>query len=113
MFAFAAQSPAVSPQIAALAKEWFHRFQDGKIDRAQLDEQSNRQLTDDMVRQESETLKAFGEPTDFRFVGTEQIANLTGYVFGIRFKRGVVVEHIAFRPNGKIAGIDFQTFVPR
>lgn len=111
--ASAAQPPPVPPQIAAVAQEWFHRFQDGKVDRTQFDEQSSRELTDDMIRQESVTLKAFGDPVEFRFLGTEEVQHVTGYVFGIRFKNGIIVEHIAFHPNGKIAGIDFQTFVPR
>jgi hypothetical protein len=102
----------VDPKIGAAAKEWFHRFQTGNIDRSQLDAEVNRELTDASIKKEEATLKPFGEPTGFEFIGSQQIKGADGYVFLITFRAGRIAEAIAFDKQGKIAGIDFQTFVP-
>lgn len=107
--------PSTSPIVAAVmlkAKEWFHRFESGDIDRTQLDALVETQLTDTVVRKEGATLRAFGEPTSFTFVRSYTISGDAGYDFLLQFKRGRIVEMIAFDPDGKIAGIDFMTFVP-
>lgn len=106
--AFAAR---VDPKIVSKAKEWFYRFQNAEIDRAQLDDAINAELTDEMVRKEASTLKAFGKPSSFKFIRTYAISGTMGYDFLLQFDNGRIVEMIAFDPDGKIAGIDFQTFV--
>lgn len=116
-------SPAPTPSPAAavdvtrtilpLAKEWFFRFQAGNVDRSKLDATTNGELTDAMIRHEAATLEAYGRPTAFVFLGTQQVQGLTGYVFGITFHAARVIEHIAFDADGKLAGIDFQPFVLR
>jgi hypothetical protein len=100
------------PRILALAKEWFRRYQSGHIDRTQLDVRVNRELTDEMVRKFSEKLKPFGKPLKFVYLDSNKFQYAIGYNFVIEFKNGRVIERIAFDPDGKIAGIDFQTFVP-
>lgn len=60
-----------------------------------------------MIQQEAATLRSFGQPEQFTYLGTEQVQGLTGYVVGITFGAGRVIEHIAFDDDGKIAGIDF------
>lgn len=99
-------------KILSMAREWFFRFQTGHIDRSQLDSKTNAQLTDAMIDHEAAILRRLGQPTQFIYLGTEQAGVLTGYVFAIRFDAGRVIEHIAFDSEGKIAGIDFQTFIP-
>ena len=105
-------APDVSRTILPIAKEWFFRFQTGNVDRSRLDAATNGELTDAMIHSEAATLAAYGRPTAFVFLGTEPVQGLTGYVFGITFRTARVIEHIAFDPDGKIAGIDFQAFVP-
>lgn len=104
-------SNVVDPRIVAKAKEWFHRFKIGDIDRAQLDAQVNGQLTDDMIRQESTKLKSLGEPTNFSFLRTYMVGGAEGYDFLLQFKMARVIEMIAFDGDGKIAGIDFRVYV--
>lgn len=41
----ATPSPAVDAKIVAAAKEWFHRFETGDIDRSQLNAEVNQQVT--------------------------------------------------------------------
>lgn len=103
---------SVNAAIEARALEWFYRFQSGNIDRSQLDARSNRELTASMIAQESATLKPFGKPTHFVFVTSARVQGAIGYTFGLSFPRGRIIEEIAFDPDGKIAGVDFMTFVP-
>jgi hypothetical protein len=51
---------SVDPRVEALAKRWFFRFQTGDIDRSQLDQRVDKQLTSTMIKQEEKTLQAYG-----------------------------------------------------
>jgi hypothetical protein len=102
---------SIDPKIVAKAKEWFHRFQTGQIDRSQLNAQVNEQLTSAMIQQEAATLSRFGNPSSFQFLRTYEISGAVAYDFLLQFSAGRIVEMIAFGSDGKIAGIDFQTFV--
>lgn len=104
-------SHIVDPRIVATAKEWFHRFQTGQIDRSQLDTTVNGELTSAMIEQEGAKLRQFGTPSSFRFIRTYAISGAVGYDFLLQFSAGRIVEMIAFDPGGKIAGIDFMTSV--
>jgi hypothetical protein len=101
----------VDPTIIVKAKEWFHRFQTGQIDRSQLNAQMNAQLSDAMIAQEAATLRRFGDPSSFEFIRKYAVGGAMGYDFLLRFSAGRIVEMIAVGADGKIAGIDFQTFV--
>ena len=105
-------SPSVSPRVLALAKEWFYRFQSANIDRRQLVDSINQHLSSQMIRDEASKLKALGHPISFAFVGSERVLYATGYDFLVTFPSAKIVESIALDSNGKIAGIDFRTFVP-
>lgn len=94
----------------ARAKEWFFRFQRGKIDRSQLDARVNRDLTAGFIRRESGLLRPFGNPIKFVYLGSHKVDYAVGYNFGIVFDRGEIVESIAFDADGKIAGVDFRIF---
>ena len=109
--ATASYSP-VDPRVVAKAREWFHRFQIGAIDRSQLNLQVNEELTPKLIRQEATTLKPLGRPLAFVFVRSEPIGGAIGYDFAIAFKAARVAESIAFDNSGKIAGIDFRVFLP-
>jgi len=110
-FASAASPPTVDAKIMAAAKEWFHRYQTGDIDRSQFNAEVNRQVTADGVRTEQATLKPFGEPLSFRYLGSGPIGGAMGYYFLLQFHAGRIIEAIAYDPNGKIAGLDFETFL--
>lgn len=94
----------------SLAKEWLSRFQTGNIDRLQLEPSVSHELTDAVVRREQKILKPFGRATAIKFLGSDHVDHATGYTFGITFASGKVVESIALDREGKIAGINFQTF---
>lgn len=106
-------SPAlvVDPDVVAKAKEWYHRFRTGNIDRRELSGSVNAQLTDPMIRKEAAKLMTLGTPTSFTLLRMYSIAGATGYDFLLKFRTARVVEMIAFYPDGKIAGIDFQTYI--
>jgi len=104
-------SQRVDSKIVAKAKEWFHRFQTGQIDRSQLDATANAELTSTIIEQEAARLKQFGEPSSFQFIRTYTISGAIGYDFLLQFSAARIVEMIAFDADGKIAGIDFMTFV--
>jgi hypothetical protein len=103
----------VSPNVLALAKEWFHRFQTGNIDRAQLDAASNLGLTAEDIRHQEAVLSALGKPVAFKFMGSGIIQGDKAYRFLITFAGpDRIVESIALDSWGKIAGIDFATYAP-
>ncbi len=105
------------PRVIAIAKEWFHRFQDDRIDRDQLDSSFNTQLTESAIEDEAATLQEYGSPTSFQFVKKERVQNAQGYDFLLTFRSGTsikakIIEAIAFDKDGKISGIDFAVFLP-
>ena len=100
--------PIADSHITAKAKEWFHRFQTGEIDRSQLDAQVNAQLTDDMIHHEAEMLTPLGDPLSFMFVRTYPIDGALEYDFMLQFKATKVIELITFDADGKIAGLGFE-----
>jgi hypothetical protein len=93
------------------AKEWFHRFQSGTIDRSQLNQQINAELTDILIQKYKKELSNFGHPNSFIYVRKRPIGAVMTYEFLLTFANGRIIEYIAFDANGKIAGIDFRTFV--
>jgi hypothetical protein len=94
-----------------LAKQWFYAFAHGKVDRARLDANMNRQLTDEMIRAEGTKLRAFGKPLSWRYLGSQPVSYATGLNFLITFADARIVEAIAVDADGKIGGIDFRTYV--
>ena len=91
------ESSSVDPQILALAKEWFRRFQIGDIDRTQLSDTVNKQLTLKMIRREAEQLKPLGNPLSVTFIRSYPISGMLGYDFQLQFKSVRVIEMIAVR----------------
>lgn len=111
--AFAVEVPQqATPSITAKAREWFFRFRTGTIDRSQLSSAVNAQLSKDMIQHEQGVLQAFGPPKSFVPIPSSKVQGLISYNFIIVFEKARVVESIAFERSGKIAGIDFQPFVP-
>jgi hypothetical protein len=105
--------PSVDPIIMAAAKEWFWRFQMGNIDRSQLDDEINQDLTPTMISEESATLKAFGKPSSFVFLRTDRAGGAFGYEFLLTHGSARIRESIAFDGEGTIVGIDFQILQPK
>jgi len=105
--------PNVGEKVLALAKEWFHRFQTGNIDRSQLDAASNIELTAEVIRQQEAALGALGKPTAFTYLGSDLVQGDKAYHFLVTFAGpDRIVESIALDDLGKIAGIDFATYTP-
>ena len=94
------------------ARDWFNQFQTGKVDRARLNKQVNIHLSRDMIERESRTLKAFGRPQRFVFLGTNKVRGAAGYNFLVIFEAARIIESIAFDSDGKVAGVDFQPYLP-
>lgn len=106
-----AENSSVDPQVLSLAKEWFRRFQIGDIDRTQLSDTVNKQLTLAIIRREAAQLKPLGDPLSITFLRSYPISGMLGYDFQLQFKSVRIIEMIAFDGSGKIAGIDFLTLV--
>lgn len=101
-----------SPAVVARAKEWFHRFVTGNIDRSQLSARLNAEFTDAKVRSESEKLKKLGEPKSFTFLRSYSLETTLAYHFLLQFDSERVVEVLAFGIDGKIEGIGFYEIPP-
>ena len=104
---------AAPRRVFALAKSYFYQFRSGRVDRALFDSAVNLELTNEMVAGQAEMLRPFGKPEKFVYLGSEKVQYATGYNFQIRFRKGRVLEQIAFDYDGKIAGIKFETFGSR
>jgi hypothetical protein len=105
--------PRVSVSILAKAKEWFYRFQSGKIDSSQLAPIMRNQLTPASVLQEEKVLKACGKPITFEYVNSSLLGESTVYVFDLTFRSNMIIEELAIYPDHSISGIDFQLFKKR
>lgn len=104
-------SAAPDPAVLAVAKEWFRRFQIGDVDRNQLSDAVNKQLTLAIIRREAAQLKPLGNPLSVTFIRSYPVGGMLGYDFQLQFKSVRVIEMIAFDAAGKIGGIDFLTLV--
>ncbi len=104
----AAESPmSVDPAVAARAKDWMRRVQNGRIDRSQLDDQMNRLLTDDLLKSVATQFGPLGEPTAFELVTRKTMPPNDIYVFKATFRSTTWLWIFATGPEGKIAGLRF------
>jgi len=106
----AAAQPLVTRRVLPLAKEWFRRIQAANIDRSQLNDTVNLQLTPELVLHEQAALVPYGKPVSFRFVGSGPVPGATGYNFIVICANGALLESIALDGEGKIAGLNFQRY---
>jgi hypothetical protein len=86
----AAAQPLASQKLLALAKEWFHRLQTANIDRSQLNDTVNLQLTPELVRHEQAALMQYGKPIAFKFDRSGPIPGATGYNFIVTCANGAL-----------------------
>jgi hypothetical protein len=111
--ATSAPPKSASASILAKAKEWFYRFQTGKIDSAQLAPVMRNELTPASVLQEEKVLKAFGKPMSFEYVDSYPLGKSTVYVFDLTFHSNLIIEELALYPDHTVSGIDFHLFKKR
>jgi hypothetical protein len=101
-----AQSPYADP--ATRAREWLHRMQTGDIDRSQLTDEMNTDLTPGVIKQISDQFGPLGDPQSFTLLGEESVAgDETAYVYRVVFKTKTVNEVFVLDKAGKVAGIQF------
>jgi ABC-type transporter MlaC component len=103
----AAPAATVDPKIEAMAKDWLHRAQTNTLDRSQLTDQMNAQMTPDLAQKAAAQLGALGDYSSFTYVDTEASNGLTVYHFVVAFKAISLNEFLALTPDGKIAGLQF------
>jgi hypothetical protein len=99
-----ASASGEDPAITARAKDWWHRLQSGTVDLSQVDPPFARLLTPDFLASIKASLAGQGAPTDWRYLGSENVAGAVIYKY--RFRLGGV-EHVwsvGLSPDGKIAG---------
>lgn len=101
-------APQVDAKVEAAAKDWFHRFQNGDIDRTQLSDNVKDQITPAIVQKLGALLQPLGEPTGFVFTGSQRVDGATVYTYVLTFSLLKVTETIAFDGSGKVAGIFFK-----
>ena len=100
----------ITHRVLLLAREWFRRLQTASIDRSQLNDTVNLQLTPELVRHEQAALIPYGKPVSFKFVSSGPVPGATGYNFLVTCANGALLESIALDGEGKIAGLDFQRY---
>lgn len=103
----APQAPE-DPTVTARAKDIMHRVQTGTVDRSQLSDDYNKQVTDKTLSDASSELAALGEPRNFQYFGKLTQGDVTAYVYRVQMERGVVDELIAFDPSNKIVRLLFR-----
>jgi len=97
----------VDPAVLVRAKDWLHRIQAAKVDRAQLDTQMNALFTDSVITQIATQLGPLGEPSGFTFIAKRRVGTNTGYRFLVTFKAVKLYEILAIDDTGKISGLQF------
>lgn len=107
---FAAAPAALSADSAQKsAEEWFDRMRTGQIDRTQLSDDFNAQLTDSTVETTSRFLQAHGyvaPPTAAKLVGTRTSGDETLYTVKLSFANGNATNlQISVGPDGKFSDI--------
>ncbi len=102
----AAATPSARARAYARALDWFHRLQSGQIDRKQLTEAFDEQLTGATVRQVKAQLDALGDPTSIAQEPEDDRFGVDAYIYDITFKNGsTYAYYFVVDASGKIAGI--------
>jgi hypothetical protein len=83
-------------------------MQTGDIDRSQLTDEMNTDLTPGVIKQISDQFGPLGDPQSFTPLGEESVAgDETAYVYRVVFKTKTVNEVFVLDKTGKVAGIQF------
>ncbi|HYL27509.1 MAG TPA: hypothetical protein VEW74_06710 [Candidatus Nitrosotalea sp.] len=99
-------APAVTdPAVMARAKDWLHQIQTGKVDRSQLTDKMNAELTDATLTSVSAQIGQLGDPTSFTLTKKLAQGSLTIYVYTATFASVTLSEIFVLDQNDKIAGL--------
>ena len=104
-------APGEDPAITKLAQEWWTEFSSGKIDRSQLTERADKNLTDARLARVRVLWGALGTPESWIFKGKRESRGVTEYSYRVTFPDGRVRNvTMALTADGKLAG---YTAIPR
>jgi hypothetical protein len=92
---------------SAFALQWYHRMQEGKLDRTQLTDAYSAQLTDRAIEQMSHRLNHYGAPPrSAEILQRREVGDQTFHVVKYHFPRGDAASLLfGFDAQGKITGI--------
>jgi D-alanyl-D-alanine carboxypeptidase len=96
------------PAITARAKDWWHRLQSGTVDLTDVAPAFAAHLTPAFLAQIQVGLSTAGEPTDWIFLGSQELADATVYRYSIRLDGTPHVWSVGLTADGKIAGSRLQ-----
>jgi CubicO group peptidase (beta-lactamase class C family) len=96
--------PGEDPAVTARAKDWLHRLQTGTVDLSQVDDVFAQKLTPDFLAQIQAGLANAGAPTDWRYLGTQNVPGAVISTYRIRLGDEQRIWSIGLTPDGKIAG---------
>lgn len=108
----ARSAPPDDAHIAARAREWLERAQNGNIDRSQFSAEMNTAMGDPTVATAKATLAPLGTPLAFTLRAHYEIDGNSVYVYRATFKDASWNEQIAFGSDGKITGLYFRPAPP-
>lgn len=92
----ASPAPAASANADMLgrAKAWFASLQTGKVDRTQMTDEMNKDLSDDQLKTLAAKIGPLGDPTAFEQVQVGSQAGSSVYTYRLAFSNG---DHLNFQ----------------
>lgn len=101
----AAAAPA-SVDTLTRAKAWFSALQSGKVDRTQMTDTMNKDLSDEQIKNLSAKYGPLGDPTSFEQVKTGSEAGSSVYTYRLAFSNGDHLNFLfAIDGNDKVSGL--------
>jgi D-alanyl-D-alanine carboxypeptidase len=100
----ASPAPGEDPAVTARAKDWWHRLQTGSVDMSLVDARFAQLLTPDLLASIEASLAERGAPTDWIYLGSQNVTGAVIYKYRIRLDGAEHVWSIGLTPDGKISG---------
>jgi hypothetical protein len=106
----AATVPQVPAAITARAIDWLHRLQVGNIDRSQLTNDVNAQLTDAVAKSITQKLGPLGDSVGFSPVDVQRNKGQTAYIYRVDYAHDTTLYFffVLDDGSGKISGLRFS-----
>jgi hypothetical protein len=106
----AATVPPVPAAITARAIDWLHRLQVGNIDRSQLTNEVNAQLTDAVAKSITQKLGPLGDSVGFSPVDVQRNKGQTAYIYRVDYAHDTTLYFffVLDDSSGKVSGLRFS-----
>lgn len=101
-------APGEIRAVRARAQDWWRRLQTGTVDLSQVVPSFADRLTPEFLAQIKAALTNEGSPTDWIYVGSQEMPGATIYKYWIRLGNVPHIWSVGLTPDGKIAGSRLQ-----